>query len=366
MLELLSGIAQGFAQNQQERLQLEEKREFRKLQEKMFKRQLDMQEEAHTAKSKLLELISPLMVDMQDHEGSGTAPAQIPGSSLKDVLASPEGQALALQSGVGITDLLGATKPGLTEMLAGGQMQGALGGMELSGVKVGPRGEMMPDFTRPKFKGEFPSPDGFMIRYDEFGREMGRRPMAPSERKHPEQTQGQTQADKKFAEEYVEFKASGGYADVQKQLTQLRGVSKNLETQPLTGPVIGNVPERALKVMNPNAVAARDMVFDTAQRNLRLILGPQFTAKEGEALLGRAYDIALPPAENKKRVDRLITQIETAARAKQEAIDYFEKNGTLTGFKGKLWTLADFMSNTETSKPSLKGPGKKDDPLGIR
>ena len=363
MSELLSGLVQGFAQSQKDRLAQEENDEIRKLRVKMFQRQLDMENEAKTAQSALLDLLAPTGIPMQDHEGGGSGPAQLPGRSLTQVLASPEGQRLALQSGVKITDLLGATRPGLPEMLAGGQMQGALGGMELSGVKVGPRGEVMPDFTRPKFKGEFPSPDGSMIRYDEFGREMSRRPMAPSERKPPEQTQGQTQADKKFAEEYVEFKASGGYADVQKQLTQLRGVSKNLETQSLTGPVIGNVPERALKVMNPNAIAARDMVFDTAQRNLRLILGPQFTAKEGEALLGRAYDIALPPAENKKRVDRLITQIETAARAKQEAIDYFEKKGTLTGFKGKLWTLADFMNDT---KPSLKGLGKNSDPLGIR
>ena len=140
MSELLAGLVQGFAQSQKDRLAKEEEGEFRKLRVKMFQRQLDMENEAKTAQSALLDLLAPSSIPMQDHEGGGSGPAQLPGRSLTQVLASPEGQRLALQSGVKITDLLGATRPGLPEMLAGGQMQGALGGMQPSSVSVGPKG----------------------------------------------------------------------------------------------------------------------------------------------------------------------------------------------------------------------------------
>lgn len=362
-LEFLSGLFQGLGQSYQRSQDQFEKEELKKLQVKVFKRQLEQQEKAESALSKLSEFISPQSIQMMDHESDAQTSAQIPGRPLNEVLATPEGQKLALQSGVGIKDLASMQRkaPGdrLLEALIG-QMQGggSPGNFELSGLKIGPDGQLMPDLSRPKFKDEVPSGDGmFMIQRDEYGREMGRRPSAPGERKQPEGTKGQTKADQKFADEYVEFKAAGGYADVQKQLEQLRAVSESLVKNKLTGPAIGNTPERLLKIVNPDAVAARDAVFDTAQRNLRLVLGAQFTQKEGEMLLARAYDLALPPSENKERVERLISQIETAAKAKQEAIDYFEKHGTLTGFKGKLWTLADFSI---TEKPSLKGPGKKD------
>ena len=189
--------------------------------------------------------------------------------------------------------------------------------------------------------------------------------MAPSERKPPEQTGGQKATDSKFADEYVAFKAAGGYADVEKSLMQLEEAKAELEKGGLTGPVRGNTPDLVRQFTNPKSLAVRDTVEEVVQRNLRLVLGAQFTEKEGDRLIARAYNEKMSDAENVKRVGRLIEQIKTAALAKQEAIDYFEKNGgTLTGFKGKLWTMADFSPDKE--KPSLKGPGKKDDPLGIR
>jgi hypothetical protein len=71
-------------------------------------------------------------------------------------------------------------------------------------------------------------------------------------------------------------------------------------------------------------------------------------------LIARVYNDRLPPEENKRRVDRLITQITDAAKAKQSAADFFEKNGTLTGWDGKLYTISDFEPEpvpTDLAKP---------------
>jgi len=173
--------------------------------------------------------------------------------------------------------------------------------------------------------------------------------------KGPPSTPGQTATDKEFAKEYVAFKASGGIADVKKQLVQLSEAAAELEINPsLTGPWRGLFPDKTRAITNPQAVATKEAVQEVAQRNLRLVLGAQFTEKEGERLIARVYNDQLEPAENAKRVRRLITQIGEAAQAKQSASEYFEKNGTLTGWNGKLYTLSDFMPKdrgTDAGKP---------------
>lgn len=174
-------------------------------------------------------------------------------------------------------------------------------------------------------------------------------------------TKGEDAADRAFAKEYVDFKAAGGYADVEKQLSQLQQVSTELgkKGNDFTGPVVGLVPDKLRAFSNPDAVAAKDKVQEVAQRNLRLVLGAQFTEKEGERLIARAYNPSLKPEENKRRVDALIKQIRTAAEAKKDASEYFEKHGTLRGWGGKLPTLSDIEAAIEA--PSNATPIK---PIG--
>lgn len=155
-------------------------------------------------------------------------------------------------------------------------------------------------------------------------------------------TPGQEAADKKFAGDFIDF-ATGGYADVQKQLDQLREASAALKSgASISGPFIGSLPDAVLAMTNPKAMAAREMIQEVAQRNLRLVLGAQFTEKEGERLIARVFNPRLSEAENAKRADRLIQQIATAAQAKLDAAQYFQKNGTLTGWQGRLPRLSDF------------------------
>lgn len=160
----------------------------------------------------------------------------------------------------------------------------------------------------------------------------------------PKLTKGQEAADREFGKEYAQYKAAGGFADVDKQLVQLKKVSDELGKpgNDFTGPAAGLIPGKARAFTNPRAVAAQNMVEEVAQRNLRLVLGAQFTQVEGERLIARAYNPQLSPLENKRRVDALINQIRTAAQAKEDAAAYFEANGTLSGWKGKIPTLGDF------------------------
>lgn len=160
---------------------------------------------------------------------------------------------------------------------------------------------------------------------------------------------GQEAIDREFGKEYATYIGGGGYSDTLKQLSQLKVASDALgvEGNNLTGKLYGMTPESIRPYTNPEAVNNQELVQEAAQRNLRIVLGAQFTEKEGDRLIARVYNPKLPPATNKLRVDRLAEQIKLAAKSKDDAMKYFEKNGTLKGWAGKLYTMADFEKAVE-------------------
>ena len=153
---------------------------------------------------------------------------------------------------------------------------------------------------------------------------------------------GGNQADKDYASQFVDW-TTGSFADTMKGLDQLKLASKELgEDATLTGAGKGLIPDPIRAFTNPKALSNKNKVEEVVQRNLRVILGAQFTEKEGVRLIERAYNPDLPVKENKRRVDALIKQIETAAKAKNEAAKYFRIHRTLDGFEGMLPTKEDF------------------------
>ena len=170
----------------------------------------------------------------------------------------------------------------------------------------------------------------------------------------------ETKVEEKSAQDLVDFTVGGGFSDVQKGLSQLEIAKQTLQTQPegrITGKLVGAQDDTGLlKYTNPTAQDTKEQVQEIAQRNLRLILGPQFTAKEGEALINRVYNPALPQSVNVKRLDLLQEQMTSAAKTKQEAVDYYNTNGTLKGFKGKLYNSTSDFLNEYNSK--IKGTEK--------
>lgn len=171
----------------------------------------------------------------------------------------------------------------------------------------------------------------------------------------------QAKVEEKSAQDLVDFTVGGGFSDVQKGLTQLENAKQILKQQPegkVTGKLIGVQDDTGLlKYTNPVAQDTKEQVQEIAQRNLRLILGPQFTAKEGEALINRVYNPALPQSVNVKRLELLQEQMASAAKTKQEAVDYYNTNGTLKGFQGKLYnTTSDFLNEYNNKLQSVEKP----------
>jgi hypothetical protein len=165
------------------------------------------------------------------------------------------------------------------------------------------------------------------------------------------QTPGRKKVDQEFATKYVKFKATGGFADIGKQLSALDQVVSKLESgEKVSGPIIGLMPDAALYFTNPEAVNTREAIEEVVQRNLKVVLGGQFTEREGEKLVKRAYNPSLGEKENARRVRRLVEQISIAAKATESAGNYFEEHGTLTGWKGKMPTLDDFR-NIDFDRP---------------
>lgn len=163
--------------------------------------------------------------------------------------------------------------------------------------------------------------------------------------------------DKKYIPEFLEWSVQGKSADARKSIEQLREAVGVLEggQDNITGPFVGKLPDWLSTTLNPEAVDTREKVEEIVQRNLRLVLGAQFTEKEGERLIARAYNPQLDEGTNAKRVRRLLMAIETAADARDRAAAYFQKNGTLVGYEGQLLGAADILSAMEDDRASGEG-----------
>ena len=143
--------------------------------------------------------------------------------------------------------------------------------------------------------------------------------------------------DKSFAPDAVKW-GSGGATDAVKNLNQIRDVVQDInmavsEGRTTSGPLVGVQNDLVQSFVNPEATDIRNRVQEVVQRNLREILGAQFTQAEGMALIERAYNQRLTPEMNLRRLDALLEQMSTAATAKQQMYEHFMKEGTLYGYR---------------------------------
>ena len=150
--------------------------------------------------------------------------------------------------------------------------------------------------------------------------------------------------DEDYASEYIDW-TSGISADTNGNIVKVEEVLRALESgEPLTGPLIGSVPDFVLKFTSPNVIDAREAVESVVQRNLKAILGAQFTEKEGERLIARAYNPSLSPEMNASRLRILVTAMKQGAEAKDQQANWVRENGTLMGWKGQLSTWDDYWT----------------------
>jgi len=143
MINLLSGLAEGYVNGLDKNLEEQQKSDLRKLQIKQFTRELDAKEQIEQAKKGLLSYLTqvtaptPAVQGNQDYNSPGadentgfdvqSRPA-MPGMSFKQAMNTPEALRLALAAGHTFNDIKQFQQPSLVDLMAEYQKNNAIGG----------------------------------------------------------------------------------------------------------------------------------------------------------------------------------------------------------------------------------------------
>ena len=161
--------------------------------------------------------------------------------------------------------------------------------------------------------------------------------------------------DELFAEKALEWDTGGG-VDALKQLTQIEDVIGRIDRgENISGGVAGFAPDVVRAFVNPNAQDAKDTVEEVVQRNLKAVLGAQFAQNEGAELIKRAFNPKLSPEINRKRLQRLFTQMRLAGEQRKAMVEHFNTMGTLQGYTGRQPSATDFYTAIEGQAPAAGG-----------
>lgn len=178
---------------------------------------------------------------------------------------------------------------------------------------------------------------------------------------------GWQKVDTAFATDYNTLVSQGGLADAVKGVDQISVVKSDLESgRNLTGSLISLLPDDVRKRVNPQSMNTQELLEEVVQRNLKAVLGAQFTEEEGKRLIARAYNPALDESINAKRVGRLLESMQGALSAKLEAISYFEENGTLRGYKSSALkgAITKLRGLNYGKKPAFKSKKRRKANIG--
>lgn len=138
------------------------------------------------------------------------------------------------------------------------------------------------------------------------------------------------------------------------QINVLKGVLDALQSGEVeTGVTKGLLPDWALLLTENNArsLQARNEIAGIVQQTLRETLGAQFTEKEGENLLRRAWDLRQPTEVNIKNTRRLLEKAMSFSEEKMKQLQYFQTNGTLKGYKSE--NLGKLMAELDSIRRDL-------------
>jgi hypothetical protein len=163
-------------------------------------------------------------------------------------------------------------------------------------------------------------------------------------------TVAQESVDRAFGKDYADWNAGGGYTATEKTKGQLEEQIQRLgKSDNISGPWIGLLGDvgqsggflggaagLVQRNLYPESIDTRQQIEEAIQTNLRRVLGSQYTEKEGENLLKRTFDPGLDEGINMRRAEQVLQQLDSMAKAKDEAARYYEANGTLTGWQGSL------------------------------
>lgn len=156
----------------------------------------------------------------------------------------------------------------------------------------------------------------------------------------------QKKLDEAFGTALGKLRASGALAPqaLEKNEKQIQDVIKQLEAivagkskQSLSGIDVGLASQArgVMAITHPDALQALERVEEVVQRNLRIILGAQFTQKEGDRLISRAYNPWMNEESNLVRLRSLAESMAAQIKEKLRAVKHFEETGSLRLYKGK-------------------------------
>ena len=145
----------------------------------------------------------------------------------------------------------------------------------------------------------------------------------------------QRKTDEAFATEAVKFESTEKWS----LLTNIDKLDDSIaalkQSDSLTGPVIGNIPDIILAFTNPEAIGLEDDIRSIVYQSLRATLGAQFTEREGNRLVAATFNQLLGEEINMKRLERLRAETYNMIKAKEDKIAYLKKEGTLRGYEGE-------------------------------
>ena len=150
--------------------------------------------------------------------------------------------------------------------------------------------------------------------------------------------------DREYVKEYVDWRGPGA-AKATSNIAKLEVVKNDLLAgkENLTGPVVSALPDR----LTPQGTQARETVESVVQQSLREILGGQFAQQEGKELIKRSFNPRLDERSNAQRLSRLIAQLKAAAEARESQAKYYEENGSLAGWSGRIPTIEEMTASIE-------------------
>ena len=125
------------------------------------------------------------------------------------------------------------------------------------------------------------------------------------------------------------------------------------------------MPDWLRQTYNAEAVDLRQRIEGIVQQGLRLTLGPQFTEREGDRLIERAYNQRQEEDVNLRRLLPLFALFKAGINERNRQADYYTQNGTLRGFepgRGLQLTIDDFYDAVERAE---SGEGMTLESLGL-
>ena len=169
-------------------------------------------------------------------------------------------------------------------------------------------------------------------------------------------TDAQIKSDEAFGTWYTnEWLTKGGGSTEATYLESLKGVRDTLVDAEKSGESISGVSQGVLSkfpttqaFFNPEGAVVQDRIAGVAQLSLKAILGGQFSEREGELLIQRAYNPLLSEAENIERLTQLVNRIEKAENYKKSLVNYYQENNSVAGYKGIQYAEEEFRSDIES------------------